>query len=221
MRINIENTSKVQVALDEVQARCSARTVSAHHVQVLGSQAEYILRGIPERLRVGAELTYCAEITCAAYKKKAFSAQSTMVVLRRGTRHWFLVDAARATIYPKAGARDISVRLNPASEAEAGACLLKARLAGETGSSQSTEVWAARRQAAALAGILQVPESSLPEVLEGLVSLGTNWNPLPLLTSASDAVRRLGLRLMGMLSAGQAEEPAGGTPGGVSGVAAR
>lgn len=218
MRINIENTTKVQAVLDQVQARCSARTVSAPEVHALGRQAEYVFRGLPARLRVGAELRYCAQIPCAAYANKAFSAQSTLVFLRRGTRHWFLVDAGRVTIYPKASAHALSVRLNPASEAEAGARLLKARLSGETGSGNTTEMWAARRQAAALAGILQVPESNLPEALRVLVSLGTDWNPLPLLTSPSAAMRHLGLRLMGMRTAASASGPGGGTPEDPNGV---
>ena len=92
MKIKATDVKKVQAALDKVQARATARTLTAEYVRDLAGEAEAHLNRhyIPVKYRPGCIVMYAERVSCHAYQKKSFKAAATSIRLTRGSSAWFM-----------------------------------------------------------------------------------------------------------------------------------
>ena len=97
VRIDYKNKAKLVDKLDFLQPGYSKRRVTLSNVFNLSSQAEMHLekKGIPKKIRKGAEFTYQEQLNCNSY---GYRAESTKVRIIRGSKHWFMIYLRREYI---------------------------------------------------------------------------------------------------------------------------
>ena len=91
----------MQDALDRENGGAYAYVASAADVIALAARAEASVadRGIPVRERSGAEAFWCDRGPAA--RSYGYKRTQTALTLVRGTRIWFLTEAARVGVYPR------------------------------------------------------------------------------------------------------------------------
>ena len=125
MKIRIDRVEQIQTALDAVNGRATRHVVGHPTALDVAQRAERWLeqRGCPKKARKGVSVTYTPEGPIAS--SYGYTCKSTWIRLERGSQHWFLVDAAEETIYPKQVER-FCVRL----ERDATVAIIRAALRG-------------------------------------------------------------------------------------------
>lgn len=104
MRINVNDTPKIEAALKAANGRAKARTVTASQVLDLAVAAEEHLRKYaPKNALQGSRLKFREGVNCNSYK---YAADATAVVLERGADDWFLTFAAREQTNTTRGSRE-------------------------------------------------------------------------------------------------------------------
>lgn len=99
MRININNTDKIEAALAEVNGRAKSQTITnAYEVAFIAETAELKLSDLPIALRRGATVAYRPEGPCGSYK---YQSTTTVIYLERGAKYWFLTGAAQSPLWPR------------------------------------------------------------------------------------------------------------------------
>ena len=99
--INLKDDAKIRAALSRVNGRSTSFCITdACDVRALAARATAMLleRGVLKRDLPGTILTVCpAGPAQARYK---YSANSTLITLRRGGTHWFLTSVKRCSVSP-------------------------------------------------------------------------------------------------------------------------
>lgn len=109
------NLALIQSALDEIQGRAYADTLTAKDVIDLAAAAESAMdnTGIAASYRQGATFSSTPSGPSAnAYK---YGRVGTAVVLERKSRGWSLIRAIRVTVWPKQRGRDV-LTITPAQK---------------------------------------------------------------------------------------------------------
>lgn len=113
--LKVEDKAAVQAAIDAVEGRATARTVSAAYVQVLAERAQRKINFLPKRLQVGATVTYDEGGPSAKAYKHA--AEATRVELVLSPSGWRLTAVERITVWPlQKGADAVVVPHMPSAE---------------------------------------------------------------------------------------------------------
>ena len=102
MKININNSTKIEQALKAVNGSASAWTITAaYDVAGVAHEVEAMLntRDVRKANRIGTLATYSpAGPAAAAYRNKVIS---TSILLERFPSGWFLTNCRRTDIYPR------------------------------------------------------------------------------------------------------------------------
>jgi hypothetical protein len=94
MKININDVSKMDDALNVVQKNCKVRTIDIEYVKDVADIAEKKLEqlGIPKKERIGCMVELKPERVANSY---SYPAEGTAARIRRGSERWFLVAVSR------------------------------------------------------------------------------------------------------------------------------
>lgn len=96
MRINVKNTQEVQKALDEVQKRCSQRTLDANDITNFITKAEEKLISIlPKKYWQGVRVAIFENFGGRVPSSYKGMPMATEVTLERGSKDWFIIDIKR------------------------------------------------------------------------------------------------------------------------------
>lgn len=100
MRININNTAKIDAALEAVNGRATSHTVtSASDVRRIAASAESRLAPIAKARRRGASVAYRPSGPGKAYARKGHHVITTRITLERGASGWFLTGCERCEMW--------------------------------------------------------------------------------------------------------------------------
>jgi hypothetical protein len=101
MKINVNDTKKISAALEAVNGRATAHTLTSCDVWALAERAEKDLqsRGVSKKAMKGTRVTYTPAGPGKAYARKARYVVSTLVTIERGSSGWFLTEAERNEIW--------------------------------------------------------------------------------------------------------------------------
>jgi len=106
MKIKITATAAITEALKSANGKATSFAITAPaDIYALANRAEAILdaRGVANVNRTGATVTLIpAGPAAASYK---YAAASTRIVLQRGSKDWYLIEAKRFDVFPRAKER--------------------------------------------------------------------------------------------------------------------
>lgn len=97
MRINIQNTARLNAALDPINGKAKTHTLRGNAVQGVAIRLEKQLdtSGIPKAARKGVVAHYIAAGPGKAYARKSRHFITTKLRLERGATGWFLTSAEK------------------------------------------------------------------------------------------------------------------------------
>ena len=100
MKVNVNNTKKLDKKLLEVNGKATEHTAGSYNVQTAAHFAERTLEdmGVLKKDRVGARvITHSGNDLPSTYRNKVIR---TVFTIERGTNAWFLVHAQRINAWP-------------------------------------------------------------------------------------------------------------------------
>jgi len=118
MKININDTSKIEAALEAVNGQSTAHTYTqARQLELEARHAEGLLQelGIPKGSRKGA--VYVATSGGSVPNAYRYARQATSITLTRGTNEWFLTGVESVRIWRTAPKPVLTLSQDQAAEA--------------------------------------------------------------------------------------------------------
>lgn len=115
MKININNSKKLNAALATVNGNATARTMSVYDCNQVVTKIEKTLNDllIPKKYWVGASATYSEQVYCTSYK---YEYATTEIKIERFASGWFVVGLRRPNCYPSSSGNDYKIHLTEESK---------------------------------------------------------------------------------------------------------
>lgn len=117
MKINLTHIDKIQRALDAVNGRATAHTITQPlDIQALASRAEKSLckMGLPKKMWPRVRVTFSPSGPGKAYMRRGRFIATTRVVIERGASGWFLTSCERRETWADAK-EEYSIRVSAAA----------------------------------------------------------------------------------------------------------
>lgn len=117
MKINVNNTDKLEAELRKVQKGCTARNITLGNIREVAENAEKKLKelGIPVKSRIKCTASVLPPKVCNSYK---YTARGTYAHMIRGNKHWFVTDIERVVCDKASGGPDTWDKLMLTPEAK-------------------------------------------------------------------------------------------------------